>query len=297
MGIFQHVSVAQRTAQRDHPFRHGVGVSWASACDHEGEEIVDDHGAEIALDPLSPQMCREALRATPASRRAACGGSEPPGHAHAHRRRPDTAPAQLGGHHDQRRQREARDSAGPGGLRGGVDGFVREHGRVDDEPGAAPDRLGQPQRPQLRAQRFTAPVLPGQTTLAVQDGSGWSAGKTVTLCGPVTCESRRLARDGQRSLLTLAEPISLALPIGASVEAANRISYYIRRDETGAVRLMRMVDGGASTVIGDLKAAQFAYRDSEDRPTTVTAQVRRIVAVIAAAHSSAVVVRDVGLRS
>jgi len=162
---------------------------------------------------------------------------------------------------------------------------------------ALPDEVNFLANVNLLVTNLTAPVLPGQTTLAVQDGSGWSAGKTVTLCGPVTCESRRLARDGQRSLLTLAEPISLALPIGASVEAANRISYYIRRDETGAVRLMRMVDGGASTVIGDLKAAQFAYRDSEDRPTTVTAQVRRIVAVIAAAHSSAVVVRDVGLRS
>lgn len=143
----------------------------------------------------------------------------------------------------------------------------------------------------------TASVLPGQSVVAVQDGSGWGAGKTVMLCGAAGCESHRLARDGQRSLLTLAEPVGLALPAGASVEVLNRVSYYTRQDDNGTVKLMRMVDGGANTVIGDLASVRFAFRDWSGRPATAGAQVRRIVAILTPDRSTTDVVRDVSLRS
>jgi hypothetical protein len=143
----------------------------------------------------------------------------------------------------------------------------------------------------------TSPVLPGQTVLAVQDGSGWSEGKTVMLCGPALCESHRLARSGQRSLLTLAEPVGVALPTGASVEVVNRVSYYIGRDDPDGVKLMRMVDGGASTVIGGLKSVQFIYKDGSGRGTAMTDSVKRIGVMVTANHSTIGIVRDVSLRS
>ena len=53
----------------------------------------------------------------------------------------------------------------------------------------------------------TGAVLPGQSVLAVQDGSGWGEGKTVILCGRQACEVHRLVRAGQRYQLTLAEAV------------------------------------------------------------------------------------------
>ncbi len=144
---------------------------------------------------------------------------------------------------------------------------------------------------------LTAAALPGQTTLAVQDGSGWSAGKTVIVCGPSACESHRLARDGQRAVLTLTEPVGQVLPAGASVEVSNRLSYYTKPDGAGTVKLMRMVDGGASTVMGELQSVQLAYRDGAGRSTAVTTSIRRVVARITPSHSPVAVLRDVGLRS
>ncbi len=103
----------------------------------------------------------------------------------------------------------------------------------------------------------TGAVVSGQSVIAVQDGSGWSEGKTVIICGHQACETHRLSRSGQRYQLTLAEPVALSFPAGASVEVSNRVVYYTKRDENGTVKLMRMVDGGASILIGDLDRSAF----------------------------------------
>ena len=151
----------------------------------------------------------------------------------------------------------------------------------------------------LNAQRTstTGAVTPGQTVLMVQDGSGWGAGKTVLLCGPHVCETHRLARAGQRYQLVLAEPVGLAFPIGASLEVKNRVRYYTRRDESGTVRLMRMVDGGASTLIGGVEDVGFSYRDGSGLITSVPAQVKRVIVKIQSERPVRRAVREVSLRS
>jgi len=151
----------------------------------------------------------------------------------------------------------------------------------------------------LNAQRTstTGAVAPGQTVLTVGDGSGWGAGKTVALCGPHVCELHRLARAGQRSQLVLAEPAGSAFPIGASIEVKNRVRYYTKRDESGTARLMRMVDGGASTLIGEIRDICFSYRDSSGRVTSVPAQVKRVVVEIQSERPARKAVREVSLRS
>ena len=143
----------------------------------------------------------------------------------------------------------------------------------------------------------TSAVVQGQLVLAVQDGSGWGQGKTIAVCGPHACEQHRLARPGQRASLTLTEPIESAFPSGASIEVKNRVSYYIRHDEDGLLRLMRMVDGGASTLVAELRNARFAYRDNRGRTTTVPSHVRRVVVEIESSRFVQTVVREVGLRS
>lgn len=143
----------------------------------------------------------------------------------------------------------------------------------------------------------TDAVVPGRSVIAVQDGSGWSEGKTVIICGHQACEAHRLSRSGQQYQLTLAEPVTLSFPPGASVEVNNRVVYYTKRDENGTVKLMRMIDGGANILIGDLEDLHFLYWDEHGHVTQQPSLVKRVVLEIKSDHSSHRMVREVTLRS
>jgi type II secretory pathway component PulJ len=143
----------------------------------------------------------------------------------------------------------------------------------------------------------TSAVAAGQSVLPVRDGSGWGEGKTVTLCSPQVCETHRLARIGQRSQLTLSEPVGQTIAAGAAVEMRNRVVYYAKQDEDGAIKLMRMVDGGASTLAGDLELVRFSYWDERGRAALVPAQIRRVVVELTRRHAKHKVTAEVGLRS
>jgi hypothetical protein len=151
----------------------------------------------------------------------------------------------------------------------------------------------------VNGQRTTtaAVALPGQSVLSVQDGSGWGEGKTVTLCGRQACEVHQLVRAGQRYQLTLAEPVESMFPTGASVEVRNRVAYYTKRDEQGALNLMRMVDGGANVLVGELNEAHFSYRDGRGQVTQRPSDVRRVLVEMEPSHLGHRTVREVGLRS
>jgi hypothetical protein len=143
----------------------------------------------------------------------------------------------------------------------------------------------------------TSAVAIGQSVLQVHDGRGWGAGKSVIVCGAQRCELHRLARTGQRSQLSLVEPIGSTMPAGASVEVANRVSYYTKREEDGTMRLMRMVDGGASTLIEDLRSMELSYWDTRGHATQSPSEVSRVIIAITPAHSTTKVIREISLRS
>lgn len=143
----------------------------------------------------------------------------------------------------------------------------------------------------------TSAVVPGQSVIAVQDGSGWGEGKTVIICGHQACEVHRLFRSGQQYQLTLSEPVTLSFPAGASVEVSNRVVYYTKRDENGTVKLMRMVDGGANILIGDLEDLHFSYWDEHGHVTQQPSLVKRVVLEIDSHHSLHRMMREVSLRS
>lgn len=143
----------------------------------------------------------------------------------------------------------------------------------------------------------TGAVMPGQTVIAVRDGSGWSEGKTVIICGHQACEAHRLSRSGQQYQLALTEPVALPFPPGVSVEVNNRVVYYTKRDETGTMKLMRMVDGGANTLIGDLENLHFTYWDEYGHVTQQPSLVKRVVLEIESNHSLHKMMREVSLRS
>lgn len=184
-------------------------------------------------------------------------------------------------------------------LRLGLEVFEQEARLAETETitAATPDEFQFSANLNAQWTSTTGAVAPGQTVLTVQDGSDWGSGKTVLLCGPHICETHRLARAGQRHQLVLAEPVGSMFPIGASIEVRNRVRYYTRHDESGTVRLMRMVDGGAATLIGGIGDIRFSYRDSSGRATSIPAQVKRVVVEITSERPARRAVREVGLRS
>ena len=68
----------------------------------------------------------------------------------------------------------------------------------------------------------TATAAIGQTVLSVEDGRGWDDRKTIVACWAERCETLALARDGQRHLLTVTQPLTEAIPSGASVSLLNQ---------------------------------------------------------------------------
>jgi len=184
-------------------------------------------------------------------------------------------------------------------LRLGLEVFEQEVrlAAADSIVTASPDKFQFLANVNAQQTTTTGAVVPGQSVLAVQDGSGWGEGKRVTLCGQQACEVHRLSRAGQRYQLTLAEPVESMFPAGASVEANNRVIYYTKRDEQGALNLMRMVDGGANVLVGELKEAHFSFRDQHSQVTHMPSEVRRVVVEIEPSHLGHRIVREVGLRS
>lgn len=184
-------------------------------------------------------------------------------------------------------------------LRLGLEVFEQEVrlAVADSIVSATPDEFRFHANISARRTMITGAVVPGQSVIAVQDGSGWSEGKTVIICGSQACEVHRLSRSGQQNQLTLTEPVAMSFPAGASVEVNNRVVYYAKRDENGTVRLMRMVDGGANVLIGDLEDLHFSYRDEHGLITRQPSLVKRVVLAIESHHSLHRVMREVSLRS
>ena len=143
----------------------------------------------------------------------------------------------------------------------------------------------------------TTAAMIGQTTLAVDDGRGWPDRKLVQICWNEQCQHYTLARDGQRNLLTLVEPIAHAIPVGASVAIMNRLRYYSRPDERGSLRFLRQIDGGASVLIGNIEGVTFSYWSEAGLRTTQQALVRRIVVEISLPRHAVKEKREICLRT
>jgi hypothetical protein len=127
----------------------------------------------------------------------------------------------------------------------------------------------------------TAPAAAGQTTVTVQDGRGWPDHKFVDVCWNDVCQRFTLARTGQRSLLTFVEPAPGPIPSGASVVVINRIRYYSRPDESGTLRWLRQIDGGASVIASNIEGFALRCWDAQGRPTTNPESVRLVLVEIA----------------
>ena len=137
----------------------------------------------------------------------------------------------------------------------------------------------------------------GQTTLSVEDGRGWDDQRTIVACWAVGCETLALARDGQRRVLTVTQPLTRVIPSGAFVFLLNRVRYYSRRDDQGVLRLLRQVDGGASVLVRDIREARFSYWDENGQAVTLPALVKLVVIEVLMSDQGIRAVREISLRT
>ena len=143
----------------------------------------------------------------------------------------------------------------------------------------------------------TAAAAIGQTALLVEDGRGWEDRKTIVACWVERCETLALARDGQRRLLTVTQPLAGTIPSGASVSLLNHVRYYSRRDDQGVLRLLRQVDGGASVLVRDIQGVRFSYWDEMGQAVTQPALVKRVVVEVMILGQGIRAVREISLRT
>lgn len=143
----------------------------------------------------------------------------------------------------------------------------------------------------------TTPAAIGQTALSVEDGRGWGDRKAIEACWSASCEMLVLDRDGQRSLLTVAQPLTRAIPSGASISLLNRVRYYNRRDDQGVLRLLRQVDGGASVLVGNIREVRFSYWGESGQAVTEPTQVRRVIVEVTLSDQAIRAVREISLRT
>jgi len=137
----------------------------------------------------------------------------------------------------------------------------------------------------------------GRQDLPVEEAAGWPEGKQLLLCTSEHCAWNRLAADGRKEALTLATPIAERLPMNSAVFMLNRVHYYMKRNEDGAMRLMRDVDGGASTLLADVGGFQFHYLNKEGSVTTDSREVVRVRVTIQVGRQGSMLTRDIAIRT
>ena len=136
----------------------------------------------------------------------------------------------------------------------------------------------------------------GRQDLPVEEGAGWPKGKQLLVCTAVHCAWNRLAADGRKQALTLATPTAEQFPMRSAVFLVNRVRYYVKRQGDGSMRLMRDVDGGASTLLGDVGRFELQYLDKNGSVTADVREVVRVRVAIQAGRQGSTVMRDVGVR-
>ena len=127
-----------------------------------------------------------------------------------------------------------------------------------------------------RSTSLSQSFVTGQVQLTVQQGRGWRKGKRVLVCEGHRCREGRLVRNGRSTTLTLSAPLDRTFPRGSQVLEANYVRYYVSPDNAGGFRLMRQIDGGASSLFGGVSQLNLTYLTKAGQVTTNGAQVARV---------------------
>ncbi|MBS0171710.1 MAG: prepilin-type N-terminal cleavage/methylation domain-containing protein [Nitrospira sp.] len=137
----------------------------------------------------------------------------------------------------------------------------------------------------------------GRQDLSVEDGADWPKGKQIVMCTATHCAWNRLAADGRKNTLALAMLPTEPFQARTAVFLLNRVRYYVKPQGNGLLRLMRDVDGGASTVLSDVRRFHLRYFN---RLGSVTEDVREMVRVqvtIEVGMQGARLTREIAIRT
>lgn len=137
---------------------------------------------------------------------------------------------------------------------------------------------------------------PGERELRVENGSDWRRGKRLVVCEEERCAEGRLAAAGRRDVLFLDHPVGQAFPTASLVVLCNQVRYYLGRDQWGHPSLMREVDQGANTLIGDVTSFHLAYLDRAGKPTSDPTRIARVRVELAVGNDQTVT-KEIGLRT
>lgn len=141
------------------------------------------------------------------------------------------------------------------------------------------------------------PAFPGQYRLAVSNGSNWTKGKRIVICGSQHCAENHLARDGRRTELNLTAPLDQTFPAGSAALVSNAVRYYLGKDGRGRPTVMRQVDGGSNPLIGDVATFRLRYLDKDGRPTQDIRRITRVRLELAVGDGRRIFTSEVGLRA
>jgi hypothetical protein len=144
---------------------------------------------------------------------------------------------------------------------------------------------------------LTEAVSSTQQELWVVDGLEWAKGKRILICSGSRCTDGRLSRDGRRNVLSLDAAIGQSFPSGSEVFVSNRVRYYLGKNRSGKTNLMRQVDGGANSIIGDVTSFSLSYVDRVGKPTVDPTAVSRVRVSLGVGEDRRIVTSEVGLRA
>ncbi|ULA65827.1 MAG: hypothetical protein LZF62_10031 [Nitrospira sp.] len=136
----------------------------------------------------------------------------------------------------------------------------------------------------------------GRQDLPVEDGADWPKGKQVLLCTAVHCAWNRLAADGRKQTLMLMTTTLEQYPMKSAVFLLNRVRYYVKRHDDGTMRLMREVDGVASTMLSDVRGVQLQYFNGRGGMETDARDVVRVRVTIQVGRQGSTLSRDIAIR-
>lgn len=136
----------------------------------------------------------------------------------------------------------------------------------------------------------------GRQDLPVEDGTDWPKGKQLLLCTAARCGWNRLAADGRKHTLALTTPTLEQYQAKSAVFLLNRVRYYVKRSDEGGWRLMREVDGVASTMLSEVRGFELQYFNRSGGMTTDVRDVVRVRVTIQVGQQGSMLSRDIAIR-
>ncbi len=144
---------------------------------------------------------------------------------------------------------------------------------------------------------LTQLVEAGRQDLPVEGGADWPKASRCS-CAPQRIVSGIVCwlPKGRKQTLLLMTPTLEQYQPKTAVVLLNRVRYYVKRSDEGGQRLMREVDGVASTVLNDVSDLQLQYFNRSGGVVNDARDVVRVRVMIQVSRQGLRLSRDIAIR-